>query len=136
MSEQEIKNSLKELKETVDENVANLRQKLAELELTRHLIVWHDNSSLLNHGHHLVMVAAIFDPAFYFTSAEMEASGKGKLEVYNIVERPHIYIMGRCNPSEAETIAYSETRREDLLQLGDKIQTEKGNYLVDLMRFF
>ena len=135
---EEINRRLQELGENkvVDKDVTSLRQKLAEIELTRHLMVWHDNSSILNHGHHLVMVAPIFDPAFYFTSSEMEAAGKGKVDVSTIVETPHIYIMGRCNSSEAEKIAYSETCREDLMELGEKLITEKGNEVVDVMRFF
>lgn len=138
LSEDQIRNRLQELGEDEpnNNNMEALKAKLCEIERTRHLMVWLDNSCILNHGHHLIMVAAMYDPAFYLTSDEMEVAGKGKLDVHNVVETPHIYILGRCTSSEAEKIAYSETRQEDLAEMKIKIPTEKRNEVRDIMRFF
>ena len=38
---------------------------------TRHFKIWHDHSSIAGHSHLLVMIAAIYDPAFYLTSEEV-----------------------------------------------------------------
>ena len=34
--------------------------------------MWHDHSEIANHGHLLVVISAIYDPAFYYTNSEME----------------------------------------------------------------
>lgn len=53
---------------TTDIDDEALRQKLITLSRTRHLKVWHDHADVASHGHFLVLVSAIFDPAIYYTT--------------------------------------------------------------------
>ena len=62
-----------------------LLESLRKWETTRHLIFWSDHSSLMNHGHILLTVNAIYDPAFYFTSEELNG-----LDVQELVEKLQI----------------------------------------------
>ena len=87
-----------------------MRDKLKRMERNRHLLVWGDNSTLLNHGHLLLTVSAIYNDAIYYTNEEMKAKGKENIDVQSLVERPHIYILGRCGTSEVEQLAYIKAR--------------------------
>ena len=66
MTEGEISSRLKQLGEDKGEESASKRKEnLKEIERKRHLMVWGDNSTLLNHGHLLLTVNAVYDEALY-----------------------------------------------------------------------
>ncbi|PFX15078.1 hypothetical protein AWC38_SpisGene20726 [Stylophora pistillata] len=79
---------------------------------------------------------SLYDPAFYYSSAEMKARGYDDMDVPALVEKPHLYILGRCSAIEVEQLGYVDTRRECLDQLINNLQTSKGVPVVDVMRFF
>ena len=54
----------------------------------------------MNHGHILLTVNAIYDPAFYFTSEELNG----------LDEEPQIYLLARCRDTTEDQLLYSETR--------------------------
>ena len=95
-------------------------------------MVWADNSTLLNHGYLLLTVYAVYDDALYFTDKEMKEQGKGQ----SLVERPQVYILARCGSSEAEKIAYINTRKVCLEGLKNKVVTSNGIQITDVMRLF
>ena len=88
-----------------------LKNYLKHVERTRHLMVWADNSTLFNHGYLLSTVNAVYNEALYFTDKQMEEKGKGNVDVQPLVEHPQVYILARCGSSEAEQIAYTDTRK-------------------------
>jgi len=93
MTTVEIKSRLRELGElkAADATREELLELVKSYERTRHLMIWSDHSSIMNHGHILLTANAIYDSAFYFTSAELH----GK-DVQELVEKPRVYIMARC----------------------------------------
>ena len=140
MTREQIKNRFLDIH---DEALANsdltdnvLRLKLMETERTRYLKQWADNSTILNHGHFLMMVSSIYDEAFFFTSKELEQHGRPGIDVQQIVERPHVYILGRCSSSEIEQLGYVSTRGECLKELTTKVALKNGIEIIDKMRFF
>ena len=92
MATEEIKSRLRELGElkTTDTTREEPLTLLKSHERTRHIMIWSDHSSIMNHGHILLTANAIYDPAFYYTSVELH----GK-DVQDLVEKLHIYIMAR-----------------------------------------
>ena len=84
------------------ESESQSKERLKAIERKRHLMVWGDNSTLLNHGHLLLTVNSIYDEAVYYTNEEMIAKGKGDIDVQSLVERPQVYILGRCGSSEVD----------------------------------
>ena len=70
------------------------------MERKRHLMVWGDNSTLLNHGHLLLTVNSVYDEALYYINEEMKPKGRGNIDVQFVVERPQVYILRRCGSSE------------------------------------
>ena len=78
----------------------------------------------------------MYDEAFFITDKEMEEQGKGNIDVQSLVERPHVYILARCGSSEAEQLAYIDTRKACLESLTNKMVTSSGIQITDVMRFF
>ena len=138
MTDEEITDRLKELGENENhsgDTPGQRRERLIKFERTRHLMLWGDGSTILNHGHLLYLIQCVFDPAFYFTTAEMKAKGHD-INVLALVEKPHVYILGRCSAKEVEQLAYVDTRRECLDQLQNNLLTSEGVPVTDVMRFF
>jgi hypothetical protein len=74
MTRLDVVKRLTELNEFDDsEGLTTMKEKLKYLERTRHLMIWHDHSTVANHGHLLFLVSVIYDPAFHLTSAEYKA---------------------------------------------------------------
>ena len=66
----------------------------------------------------------------------MKARGHGDLDVQVIVEKPHLYIPGRCGSIEVEKLAYADTRQECPDSLQHQIETNGGEKVNDVMHFF
>lgn len=58
------------------------------------------------------------------------------MDVPALVEKPQIYIIGRCSGKEVEQLAYVDTRRECLDQLDNNLPTSKGVPVKYIMCFF
>ena len=84
----------------------------------------------------LFTITLIYDPAFYYTPAEMKEMGKGEINVPAVVEEPQVYILGRSKADEAEQLSYAETRIDDLKALTRKLSLANGVEIEDVMRFF
>ncbi len=117
------------------ESSQSLRQKLKDAYRTRHIKVWHDHSSISAHGHILVLISAMYDPAFY-TPDEMKAIKGVDTDVPAILEAPEIHILGRSTSSTEDQLLFQETRRECLKEVGDRIVTKKGVPVKDVVRFY
>ena len=117
------------------EGPQQMKERLKALQKTRHMIVWSDHSSVMNHGHLLMTVNILYDPAFYWTPREMGEKTGRAVDVQAIVETPHIYLMGRCRDTVVHQLSYSETRLEDLRQLNVAIQSSQQASITDVMRF-
>lgn len=137
MSRLTVVEKLKNLNEFDDsEGLTTMRNKLERLQRQRHLIVWHDHSTVANHGYLVFMVACIYDPAFYLTSKEYFEKTGLKVDIQSVVEKPEIYIVGRCKSSDAEQLGYIGTRCDCLRGLANHIDNGPGVPVTDLMRFF
>ena len=99
-------------------------------------MVWGDNSTLLNHGHILLTVSAVYDEALYYTTEEMKGKGQEKIDVQSLVERPHVYRVGRCGSSEVEQLSYINTRKACLQTMDANVMTSGGIQITDTMQFF
>ena len=94
-------------------------------------MIWSDHSSIMDHGHLLLTVSEIYDPAFYYTSEELH--GKN---VQELVQKPHIYIMAKCRDTTEDQMLYSETRLEDINELENQLLSSQKVSTKDICRFF
>ena len=71
---------------------------------------------LNNPGYILFTVNALYGPAVYFSDIEYEQISEGKINVQNEIEKPQLYIVGRCISND-EQLAYVEIRVECLQEI-------------------
>ena len=82
MTADELSSRLVQLgEESGEETPSEMRERLKGMERKGHLMVWGNNSTLLNHGHLLLTISAIYDEAVYYTNEEMKAKGKENIHV-------------------------------------------------------
>ena len=70
-------------------SLEELLKKLMKYERARSLSLWHDVSTLSIHGHVLMMVACLYDPAVFLTDDEC----KEKYNIQSEVEKPELYML-------------------------------------------
>ena len=117
-------------------NTEQLRNKLKSIERHRHLLIWHENSTVANHGYLLCLVSVLYDPAVHLTDEEYSSKMGKTVSVQKIVEKPHLHFIARCGSSEAEQLAYSETRLACIKEMATNLTTPTGNECIDTARFF
>ena len=92
----EVAARLRELNEIDDsEGLTIMRKRLKLLERTRHLLIWHDHSTVANHGHLLFMCTVLYDPAFHLTTEEYKERTGREVDIQAAVEQPQVYIIAR-----------------------------------------
>ncbi|KAK3715334.1 hypothetical protein QZH41_010105 [Actinostola sp. cb2023] len=98
-------------------------------------MIWHDHSTVANHGHLLFLATVAYDPAFHLTSQEYKEKTGKDIDIQEEVESPQVYIIARCSDTDVEQLAYSETRCECLKKLSASIDIQPGIPISDKMRF-
>ena len=66
----------------------------------------------------------------------MKDKGQENIDEQSLVEKPHVYILGRCGSSEVEQLAYINTRKACLQSLSTTLTASNGVSISDIMRFF
>lgn len=91
-----VSDRLQELNEFDDtQGLPAMREKLKEMERTRHFAVWHDHSSVANQGYLMFLACVLYDPAIHLTDKEYEEKYGEAIEVQKVVEVPELYIVAR-----------------------------------------
>ena len=135
MSEQELNLRLAELHESDDNlSLEERRAKLKSLERTRNFIVWHDNSTVANHGFLVCMIGCLYDPAVFYTNDEYLVKTGKHTDVQKVIEKPEVNFIARCGSSDQEQMLYTETRLECIQGLKENLTTEEIEF-VDKLRF-
>ena len=132
LSNEELKTYLCSIGEHNETNDMEQNQLLAIKHMsTRHFKIWHDHSSIAGHSHLLVMIAAIYDPAFYLTSEEVRSN----MDIPKIVEEPEVHILGMSGSSEHEQALFNE-HRLDQIRNAKPLCTPNGKRIYDVIRIF
>ena len=137
LTEEEIKSTLQQLNEGYGptSTLEELRLKLTAISRRRHFKVWHDHSDVSGHSHFLVLISAVYDPAFYLTSKELENRGIF-IDVQTFVEAPEVHILGRSTSSLQDQMMFSECRKQCISELDKKLTTKAGTPITDVLRYF
>ena len=107
MSASDLVDRLHKLNETKDgEGIEEMRERLKEIERTRHLMIWHDLSTVANHSHLVFMVSCLYDPACFYTDSEYEQLTGTQINIQAKVETPSVYIIARSTSSDTEQLGY------------------------------
>ncbi|CAG2211878.1 unnamed protein product [Mytilus edulis] len=111
--------------------------ELKHLERIRMLKFWHDHSDVLNHTFVSFMLSIIYDKALYLTNEEYKAKfpERSNLDVQSVVERPHLYILGRSKSTNDEQLSFVAERVKDLMNLVQPTCI-RGIQITDELRIF
>ena len=96
---------------------------------------WHDGSTIGGHGYIVITISVMFDVAAFFSDEEYFLKYGENVCVQSIVEKPSLYIIGRC-PSNDQQLLYSDIRLEDISLLRENLETSDGIPIRDKMRVF
>ena len=88
------------------------------------------------HGHLMVLISCVYDPAFYYTPEEIMATKGKHVDVQSIVEKPQLYILGRSASSLESQLVYVPCRKESLPEVATPMKTSTGVEIQDTVRFF
>ena len=111
-----------------------LRNRLKSLERTRHLMCWHDGSTIGGHGCIVITVSVMFEVAAFFSDEKYFLKYGENVFVQSIVEKPFLYIIGRCSLNN-QPLLHSDIRREDISLLKrDNLETSDGIPVRDKIR--
>ena len=112
-------------------------EQLKSLERSRMLKLWHDHSDVLNHTYISFMLSVIYDPALFLTNDEYRNKypERPKIDVQSVIERPHLYILGRSKSTDDEQLGFVNERVKDLQDLHEPIYIE-GVPIRDNLRIF
>ena len=97
--------------------------------------MWHDGSTIANHGDILFSVNIIYDPAVFYTREECKLITGNDIDVQSEIEKPELYMLGRCQSND-EQLGFIKSRVECLKDLSNNIVIDENFELVDVMRFF
>ena len=116
-------------------SIEEMKRIIHSVTKKRYLKLWHDHSEIAGHGHLLCTATCIYDPAFFYTSAEMKQKGI-TINVEQIVEAPEIYILARSSSSIEDETKFNQARFDDLPNISTPISTLKGVEVTDTLRYF
>ena len=138
MNKDEIIKELQKINELTDTTMTegDLRDKLKHFMTRRHLLIWQDHSTLANHGHLLLMIRIMYDPAIYYTPPEMKDITGKEINVQDIIEKPAVYLLARARDTVQDKLSYIDTRMEDIQELSTKLKFRNQTEITDVMRFF
>ena len=127
---------LKDLNEFKEgDSLDEMKMRLKKMERTRHITMWHDASTLANHGHVVFTVNMLYDKASFYTNEEYKANTVRNINVQTEIEKPIVYIVARCRAND-EQLAYVQTRIDCTNRLSVKLDTESRIQFTDKLRFF
>ena len=116
--------------------IEEMKAAIKSFQRTRHLIMWHDHSTILNLGCILMTIHIAYDPAVFLTQAEYESKFKSNRLVQSVVEMPVLYLFAGGSSSIEDQAALIPDRLDCLQSLSQPITTSTGIEVSDTLRFF
>lgn len=118
----DMKMFISDMDEVLDDGTISIKDQVKQLQRTRHLMFWHDGSTVSNHSHLMMMVSCMYDRAVYITDNEAYCKYNERINVQAFIEKAYLYILARC-PSNDQQLLYGEERVSDLLDLKQPIKS-------------
>ena len=115
-------------------SAVEMKTNFKKYEITCHFQIWHDRSTIANHGHVVFPVNIPYDEAVSNTNAEYETFSEIAMDVQSFTETTGLYLLGRCLTKD-EQVSYVETHTKFRIELNVRLHT--GDIpIAGAMRFF
>ena len=126
---------LKKINEATGDDTEEMRDRLKKLQRQRHWLMWHDHSTIANHGHMLFCVRELYDTAIHLSTQELATKTGKNIDVQATIEEPQLYMLGPSRSTVEDQMQFVPTRQDDLKELKNNLTTESGIEIKDVMRF-
>ena len=141
LSKEDVKTQFKKQAVRFDDSLdlADLQNKLAQTQQTRHLVLWHDHATVLGSGYVLVTVHVLYDEAVHLSDREYQEKVGQAIQngyVQHHVEEPYVYIMAASSSSKEDQASLIPDRVECLSDFTQMTTTTNGIQIQDILRFF
>ena len=134
MSQEDLVKCISQFEIVIETDVSFLRERLKALERTRHLVLWHDHSSVLSRGYILITLNVIYDDAVF--DAGLYDENKHKMSLQEYVEQPEMYLVCLSSSSIDDQAALIADRLDCLFSLSHPVASSNGTEITDVLRFF
>ena len=134
MSLEDLVKCVSQFEMVTEKDVGFLRERLKALERTRHLVLWHDHSSVLSRGYILITLNVIYDDAVFDVGLFDENRHKKSLQEY--VEQPEMYLVCLSSSSIDDQAALIADRLDCLFSLSHPVTSNNGTQITDVLQFF
>jgi len=99
--------------------------------------MWHNHATILGTGYILVTVSTIYDQTVHLTEEEyFRRTGQKVKSIQNVVEDPHIHMIGVGSSSVQDQASVIPDRVKCLHDLHKVVTTSKGLEVNDKLHFF
>ena len=112
------------------------KSNLELLSRTRHLQVWHDNSTTANHGYFMVTVNTCYDKNIHFTRDKCKAKTGIDIDIQTAIERPENHILTKTSSSIDDQLLHSAKRLLCIQNITSEIELQHRRKLIDKLKFF
>ena len=114
MTRPEMECLIPESEKTPDMDTEGMRTKIRNLEPTRHLVLWHDHSSVLSNGYMLFTVNVVYDSAVFRKIDEIPEKERPTVAVQELVEEPRMCMIAMSSSSADDQAALIPDRLDCL----------------------
>ena len=139
ISREEVIHQLKTINEfnsfDCDADTQVLEKRLHMYERTRHLIFWHDESSLSSHSHILIIESCLYDTTVFISDEEYFKSEGSLINIQPRVEKPFLCLMARSQLTDQQLL-YSDEGLKDILEIRKPLITTDDIEINDIVRAF
>ena len=74
-------------------SVEEMENKIKKYESSHHFQIWHDGSTIANHGHIMFTVNILYDKAAFYTNTEYKTFSDITMDVQSFIE---LYLLRKC----------------------------------------
>ena len=136
MSTEELKLKLSKTQE--DSSQVDMKERLKQTQRTCSLTMWHDHATVLGLGMVTITVHILYDPAVFYTQAEVEANKDmpSSINIQPTIESPVIHMLAACSLSIDDQEALVQDRLDCIRTLSEPVTTSKGIVITDKLCFF
>ena len=118
------------------ESVSEAKKELQLLSHTRHLQVWHNNSTIAINGYFMVTINTCDDKNIHYTREEYKEKPGIDINVQADIEKPQLHILAKTSSSIEDQLLHSSTRLECIKGLDIELEISNGHKVIHKLRFF
>ena len=108
-------------------SVSEAKKELQLLPHTRHIQVWHENSTIGNNGYFMITINTCYDKNIRYTREEYKEKTGIAINVQADIEKRQVHILTKTSSSIEDQLLQSTTRPECIKGLNIELEISTGH---------